>query len=121
MAELASGAHTLEGLAIHVPEATEANDTIAQWLGSLGPDTKSGQDETVIRITVEGEGQLRFEDGGITYCPGSNTAAIFYSQSERPDLTMRVYPIGKVTSDLSLFPGLPSRVEITFEVIKEDP
>lgn len=70
-------------------------------------------------ITVEGEGQLRFDDGDITYCPSNNTAAIFYSQSDRPDLTMRVYPIGKVTSDLSIFPDLPSRVEITFEVIKE--
>ena len=70
-------------------------------------------------ISVEGEGQLHFEDGDITYCPSNNTAAIFYSQSDRPDLTMRVYPIGKVTSDLSIFPDLPSRVEITFEVTKE--
>ena len=68
-------------------------------------------------ITVEGEGQLRFDDGDITYCPSNNTAAIFYNQSDRPDLTMTVYPIGKVTSDLSIFPDLPSRVEITFEVI----
>ena len=68
-------------------------------------------------ITVEGEGQLRFDDGDITYCPSNNTAAIFYSQSSRPNLTMTVYPIGKVTSDLSIFPDLPSRVEIAFEVI----
>lgn len=68
-------------------------------------------------ITVESEGQLRFDDGDITYCPTNNTAAIFYSQSSNPNLTMRVYPIGKVTSDLSLFPGLPSRVEVTFEVL----
>ena len=68
-------------------------------------------------ITVEGEGRLRFDDGDITYCPANNTAAIFYSQSDRPNLTMTVYPIGKVTSDLSIFPDLPSRVEITFEVI----
>jgi len=70
-------------------------------------------------ITVEGEGQLRFDDGDITYCPANNTAAIFYSQSSRPNLTMTVYPIGKVTSDLSIFPELPSRVEITFEVISK--
>ena len=69
-------------------------------------------------ITVEGEGQLRFEDGDITYCPSNNTAAIFYSQSDRPDLTMRIYPIGKVTSDLSIFPDLPSRVDITFEIME---
>jgi flavodoxin len=68
-------------------------------------------------ITVEGDGQLRFDDGDITYCPSNNTAAIFYAQSSRPNLTMTVYPIGKVTSDLSNFPDLPSQVEITFEVI----
>ena len=70
-------------------------------------------------ITVEGEEQLRFDDGDITYCPSNNTAAIFYSQSDRPNLTMTVYPIGKVTSDLSIFPDLPSRVEITFDVISK--
>lgn len=68
-------------------------------------------------ITAEGEGQLRFDDGDITYCPSNNTAAIFYSQSSRPNLTMAIYPIGKITSDLSIFSNLPSRVEITFEVI----
>lgn len=165
VAELAAGANTLEGLAIHAPEVTEAKDDIERWLASLGLDTESGQGETAIHITVgdtpldgvlydsdmarqfiaqlpqtismsnyggrevyggidqeitvDGEGQLRFEDGDITYCPSNNTAAIFYSQSDRPDLTMRVYPIGKVTSDLSIFPDLPNRVEITFEVIKE--
>lgn len=162
VAELATGANTLEGLAIHAPEVTESKAHIKKWLGSLSLDMESGQDETVIlitvegaqlegvlydsdmaqqfiaqlpqtismsnyggrevyggidqEITVEGEGQLRFEDGDITYCPSNNTAAIFYSQSDRPDLTMRVYPIGKVTSDLSIFPNLPSRVEITFEL-----
>jgi len=69
------------------------------------------------RITVEGEGQLRFDDGDITYCPSNNTAAIFYAQTDRPNLTMEVYPIGKVTSDLSVFPGLPSRVDVAFEII----
>jgi hypothetical protein len=66
---------------------------------------------------VEGSGQLRFDNGDITYCPSNNTAAIFYAQTDRPDLTMEVYPIGKVTSDLSVFPNLPSRVDITFEVV----
>ena len=32
---------------------------------------------------------------------------------------MTVYPIGRVTSDLSIFPDLPSRVEITFELVEE--
>lgn len=59
-----------------------------------------------------------FDDGDITYCPANNTAAIFYSQSSNPNLTMRIYPIGKVTSALSIFPDLPSRVEITFEIVQ---
>lgn len=52
-AELAAGGNTLEGLAIHAPEVTEAKDSIKQRLGSLGLDTESGQDETAIRITAE--------------------------------------------------------------------
>ena len=66
-------------------------------------------------ISAEGEGQLFFADGDITYCPTNQTAAIFYSQSDRPNLTMEVYPIGRVTSGLSLFSDLPSRVDVTFE------
>lgn len=50
VAELAAGANTLEGLAIHAPEVTEARDTIKQWLGSLGLDTESCQDETADEI-----------------------------------------------------------------------
>ena len=161
VAELAVGAETLEGFAIHAPEVTASADAVTEWLNGLGLPAKKG--ETAIRIiigeqeldgvlydsgmarqfiaqipqtismsnyggrevygginqaiTVEGEGQLRFDDGDITYCPSNNTAAIFYSQSSNPNLTMTVYPIGRVTSDLSIFPDLPSRVEITFEVI----
>lgn len=172
VAELAAGAETLEGLALHAPEVPASESTVAEWLSRLnlvGAGTsetpQQPQGETAVRITigeleltgvlydsgmarqfiaqlpqaitmtnyggrevyggieqsimVEGEGQLRFDDGDITYCPGNNTAAIFYSQSDRPNLTMTVYPIGKVTSDLSIFPDLPSRVEITFEVISK--
>ena len=169
VAELAAGAETLEGLAIHAPDVPGCAGTVTEWLDGLGltpsENTKASQGETPIRITigelelegvlydsdmarqfiaqlpqtismsnyggrevyggidqaitVEGEGQLRFDDGDITYCPSNNTAAIFYSQSDKPNLTMTVYPIGKVTSDLSVFPGLPSRVEITFELVEE--
>ena len=163
VAELAVGAETLKGLAIHAPEVTASADALKEWLDGFGLPAKKG--ETAIRIiigeqeldgvlydssmarqfiaqipqtismsnyggrevygginqaiTVEGEGQLRLDDGDITYCPSNNTAAIFYSQSSNPNLTMTVYPIGRVTSDLSIFPDLPSRVEITFEVIEE--
>ena len=70
-------------------------------------------------ITVEGEGQLYFDNGDITYCPTNNTAAIFYAQTDHPNLTMEVYPIGQVTSDLSVFHDLPNRVDVSFEVADE--
>ena len=41
-------------------------------------------------------GQLRFDDGDITYCATNNTLAIFYAQTDRPHLTMRVIPIGRL-------------------------
>lgn len=67
-------------------------------------------------IRTEGDGQYSFEDGHITYCPANNTAAIFYAQTDRPNLTMEVFPMGKVTSDLSVFDQLPGNVTITFSL-----
>lgn len=63
-----------------------------------------------------GKGQLNFKNGDITYCKTNNTLAIFYAQTDRPDLTMEVIPIGKVTSDLSVFDELPRNVDITFSL-----
>lgn len=63
-------------------------------------------------------GQLRFEDGDITYCSTNNTLAIFYSQSDNPNLTMEVIPIGKVTSDFNIFHSLNSSEEVTFSLVK---
>ena len=40
--------------------------------------------------------------------------AIFYAQTDHPDLTMEVIPIGKVTSDLALFNDFDSIEAITF-------
>lgn len=47
----------------------------------------------------------------------NNTLAIFYSQSDKPNLTMVVIPIGKVTSDLSIFNSLNSNEEVTFSLV----
>lgn len=63
-----------------------------------------------------GKGQLNFQNGDITYCKTNNTVAIFYAQTDRPDLTMEVIPIGRVTSDLSVFDELPQDVDITFSL-----
>lgn len=67
------------------------------------------------RIVTNVEGRLRFDDGDITYCPQNNTIAIFYAQTDRPNLTMRVIPIGKVTSDLGVFQTLPRNVRVSFK------
>ena len=58
------------------------------------------------RIRMEGPGQLHFENGTLTYCPTNNTVAIFYAQTDRPNLTMAVYPMGKVEGDLAVFEEL---------------
>ena len=67
-------------------------------------------------ITTQTEGRLRFDDGDITYCPQNNSIAIFYAQTSRPNLTMNVIPIGKVTSDLSLFNTFAHNITISFEI-----
>lgn len=66
---------------------------------------------------IEG-GQLNFKNGDITYCSRNNTMAIFYAQTDRPNLTMEVIPIGKVTSDLSVFQKLSSNAKITFALVE---
>lgn len=70
------------------------------------------------RIEAKREGQLRFDDGDITYCPQNNTVAIFYAQADRPNLTMRVIPIGKVTSDLAVFQNFDSSIDVMFNFHK---
>lgn len=70
------------------------------------------------RPTETEEGQLHFANGDITYCPSNNTIAIFYAKADDPSmgtLTMRIIPIGKVTSDLETFGNMESRMEFKFE------
>ena len=59
-------------------------------------------------------GQRTFENGDITYCEAHHNMAIFYAQTDNPVLSVDVIPIGKVTSDLSIFDELPNNVDITF-------
>lgn len=81
-------------------------------VGFGGREYYGGIDE---EIKTEEQGKLNFEDGDITYCPANNTIAIFYAQTSRPNLSMRVIPIGKVTGDLSIFNNMERHIEITFE------
>lgn len=65
-------------------------------------------------IKAKAQGQLRFNDGDITYCPFNNTVAIFYSQSERPNLTMHVIPMGKVLVDPKIFHEMDKYQKVVF-------
>lgn len=62
-------------------------------------------------------GQRNFENGEITYCEAHHNMAIFYAQTDNPNLSVDVIPIGRVTSDLSVFDGLDSREDITFSLV----
>lgn len=57
-----------------------------------------------------------FDNGDITYCEVHHNMAVFYAQTDNPVLTVDVIPIGRVTSDLSVFENLDSREEITFSL-----
>ena len=57
-----------------------------------------------------------FDNGDITYCEAHHNMAIFYAQTDNPVLSVDVIPIGKVTSDLSVFENLDGREEITFSL-----
>ena len=57
-----------------------------------------------------------FENGDITYCEAHHNMAIFYAQTDNPVLSVDVIPIGRVTSDLSVFENLDSREEVTFSL-----
>ncbi len=61
-------------------------------------------------------GRKNFENGDITYCEAHHNMAIFYEQTDHPDLSVDVIPIGRVTSDLAIFENLDSREEITFSL-----
>lgn len=57
-----------------------------------------------------------FDNGDITYCEAHHNMAVFYAQTHNPVLSVDVIPIGRVTSDLSVFENLDSREEITFSL-----
>ena len=63
-------------------------------------------------------GQKNFENGDITYCEAHHNMAIFYAQTDHPNLSVDVIPIGRVTSGLAVFDNLDSRVDITFSLVQ---
>ena len=61
-------------------------------------------------------GKKTFANGDITYCEAHHNMAIFYAQTDNPTLSVDVIPIGKVTSELSVFETLGSQETITFSL-----
>lgn len=70
------------------------------------------------RPTKKGKGKLAFLNGDITYCFENDTMAIFYNQSDNPNLTMRVHCVGRVTGSLSSFRNMEDSVKVTFDLKK---
>lgn len=69
-------------------------------------------------MTAVSPGQLFFSDGDITFCEQNHTVAIFYAQTDRPNLTMEVIPMGRVTSDLDTLIQLSGDADVTFSLVK---
>lgn len=61
-------------------------------------------------------GQRNFENGDITYCQPHHNMAIFYAQTDKPTLSVDVIPIGKITSDLSVFESFDSAETVIFSL-----
>ena len=118
---ITAGGRTFEGEWLSTPLASEIRTMfpLTATLGRYGGREYYGSMPQ--RPTNTEEGQLRFENGDITYCPFNNTIAIFYAKADDPSmgqLTMRIIPIGKVTSDLGAFDEMESRLEFTFDNYK---
>lgn len=113
-----AGGNTFTGEWLDTPLAREirAMFPLKATLGRYGSREYYGSMPS--RPTETEEGQLHFENGDITYCPSNNTIAIFYAKADDPGmgtLTMRIIPIGKITSALNIFDEMQSRLEFTFD------
>lgn len=106
----------LDGVIYDTDLANEIRDTFpltVSMVGFGGREYYGGIDFTPVNV---GTGQLNFINGDITYCGRNNSMAIFYAQTDSPNLTMEVIPLGRVTSDLAIFDELPGTVDIRFEL-----
>ena len=113
-----AGEHVLSGVLYGTDLAAEIQEQFPLTVSMVnygGREFYGGIDFTPEN---SGKGQLNFENGDITYCSQNNTMAVFYAQTENPDLTMEVQPIGKITSDLSVLEELPETAEMTFQIAK---
>lgn len=110
------GETELEGYLNDTPEAEQFKSMLPITVSMVGYGGREYYGAISGTINDTTEGKLNFVNGDITYCPTNNTVAIFYAQTDRPDLTMQVISMGKVTSDLLVFHESGSREDITFRL-----
>lgn len=114
------GNHILDGVIYDTALAEEFKERFPLTVSMSGYGGREYYGGLSFTPNTSQSGQLNFENGDITYCRTNNTMAIFYAQTDRPNLTMEVVPIGRVTSDLSVFDNLGSREDITFSLAGEE-
>lgn len=112
------GDAVLDGVLYDTPEAKQFIDmlpiTVSMWQFG-GREFYGGIDGAIL---PQSEGQLFFANGDITYCAQNDTVAIFYAQTDRPNLTMQVIPMGRVTSDLNTLIAMDEDTQMTFALAK---
>ena len=114
--EITVAGRTLEGVLFDTPLAREIAAHMPLTVSMVGYGGREYYGGLDFSPQTKAEGRLLFDDGDITYCPTNNTLAIFYAQTDRPNLTMEVIPIGRVTSDLKVFDALGGREDFVFSL-----
>ncbi len=106
---------TLQGEWDDTPLAREIRSHLPVSVTMSGYGGREYYGPLPFRPANSGPVQRSFVNGDITYCPANNTIAIFYAQTDRPNLTMDVIKIGRITDDLTLFHQLGDTVSMTFQ------
>lgn len=110
------GDNILDGVIYNTALAQEIKDKFPLTISMVGYGNREYYGSVdFYPENVEG-GQKTFENGDITYCEAHHNMAIFYAQTDNPILSVDVIPIGKVTSDLSVFENIGNKEEITFSL-----
>lgn len=123
--KLCSGADTLPGFAVSDEnvKTKAAQKKLKSWLKKIDVSSRLAK-AAPITIKIGNRAlsgvcyNTAFVNGDITYCFENDTMAIFYNQSDDPDLTMRVHCVGRVTGSLSSFRNMGDSIEVTFDFKK---
>ena len=102
------------------PEAKAFKTMLPQKISMTGFGGREYYGPMEKKLEVTSPGRLNFDNGDITYCPTNNSIAIFYAQTNQPNLTMKVYTIGKITDDLSIFHDLSPKETMVFTLENEN-